>query len=166
MKLLIFVCVVAMGVTVVMIFQLVRQELTSRNVRDSTINKAAEISRQETALAGLKKNFWGKKDDLEKLTKQVEELKKTTDTLKQEKITLEGKIGTCNKEKGDVEKTKNEVTDSFGKRKDEHDEAKQIAQKTIEDLKARILEREKTICLSVDTTNAEARKLCGIGDPQ
>lgn len=89
-------------------------------------------------------------------------MKTKKEGLEKEKTTLVEQINTCNKEKGEVEKTKSETTENLNKQKGEHDQAKQTAQKTIQDLKQSNLDREQAICGLIDTTNADARKLCGL----
>lgn len=161
MKLIIFPSVAAM---VVMLTLVLRQEINRRTLTIIVRDKTALVSGKEKAIAELKDVMAKTKPKLLSLTKQTEDMKTKQDTLEKEKKALQDNISTCNKEKGEAEKTQAEAADTLNKEKSAHDQAKETAQKTIQDLKQKNLDRDKAICAVVDTTNAEARKLCGLPD--
>lgn len=162
MKLIVFFAVVSVGVMVVMVAQVVRQEWIKMTLRALVEERAAEISVNERSITDLKVDMQGLKPQLLSMTKMKEEMKAKRDGALKEKNSLQEELNKCKEEKAAAEKRKTEATDNSAKEKKEHDQAKQSAQKTIQDLKQANLDREKAICALVDTTNAEARKLCGI----
>ncbi|KAJ0066195.1 hypothetical protein NL108_001434 [Boleophthalmus pectinirostris] len=164
MKLLIFLCVACAAVMAVMISQAVRQEFILKRLKSSTEEKTMQISRYENTVSEMKKTMLGVRPQMMSMITETQNLKTKKETLQKEKTAWEENINTCNKEKGEAEKTKGEVTENLNKLTVQHNEAKGSAQKTIEELKQQILDRDKTMCASVDTTIAEARKLCGLGD--
>lgn len=162
MKLIIFFAVVSVAVMVVMVGQVVRQELSRNAVRALTQERATEISNKERGIADLKVALQGLRPRLLSMTKVTEELKAKKDVVLKERKSIEDEIIKCKEEKGRAEKTKADAIENSNKVKSDQAQAKQAAQKTIQDLKLKNLEREKTICALVDTTDAEARKLCGL----
>lgn len=162
MKLVIFLAVASVAVMLVVVYQVVRQEMTKNYLKTLAQDTAIEISRKENAITELKTSLQGLKPKLLSMTKMTEELKAKKDALQNEKKTLQENVKTCNKEKGESETKKAETTDNLSKQKGDHELAKENAQTTIQDLKQQNLDREKAICALVDTTNADARKLCGL----
>lgn len=161
MKLVIFLALASLAVMVVMVYQVVRQEMLKHSMKTLAQDKATELSRKENEITNLKILLQGMKPKLLSMTKLTEELKTKKETLEKDKKSLEDNITKCNKDKEESETRKTETTDNFNKKKGEHDQAKKNAQATIKDLKQNILNRDKAVCKLVDTTNPEARKLCG-----
>ncbi|KAK7886802.1 hypothetical protein WMY93_026423 [Mugilogobius chulae] len=164
MKLIIFLSVASFAVMIVMVAQALRQEMRRKNAMNSAKDKAIQIERKEEVIEEMKKVMKGIGPKLQSVIQLTEGLKKKKDEAQVEKNAVEERLNTCNKEREEIEKTKAEVTESLGKLKNDHGEAKENAQKAIEDLKQKILNRDSAICALVDQTKAEARKLCGLGD--
>lgn len=162
MKMTIFFAVVSVAVMVVMVGQVVRQELSKNAVRALAQDRATEISNKERTIADLKIALQGLRPRLLSVTKLTEELKAKKEAIMNERKSTQDEIIKCKEEKGRAEKKKADAIENSNKVKSDHDQAKQAAQKTIQDLKQKNLDREKTICALVDTTIAEARKLCGL----
>lgn len=162
MKLILFLTVASVAVMVVMVTQVVRQEISKNTLKVLARDTAAETLVKEKAIAELKGTVLEIRAKYKSMTQLTREMKEKKERLENEKKTLVEKMNTCNKEKDEVEKTKSETTENLNKQKAEHDEAKQTAQETIQDLKQSNLDREEAICALIDTTNADARKLCGL----
>lgn len=162
MKLIIFFAVVSVAVMVVMVGQVVRQELSRHAVRSLAQDRATEISNKERSIADLKVMLQGLRPRHLSMTKLTEELKAKKDVILKERKSIQDEIIKCKEERGRAEKSKADAVEKLNKAKSDHDQAKQEAQKTIEHLKQKNLDREKTICASIDTTIEEARKLCGL----
>lgn len=162
MKLVIFFAVVSVAVMVVMVGQVVRQELSRNAVRALARDRVTEISNKEKSIVDLKVQLQGLRARHLSETKLTEELKAKKDVILKERKGIEDEIIKCKGERGKAEKIKAEAIEKLNLMKSDHDHDKQEAQKTIEHLKQQNLDREKTICALVDTTIAEARKLCGL----
>lgn len=154
--------VASVAVMIVMVGQVVRQEISKNSLRVAARDKATEISTKEKKIIDLKSVLQGLRVKLLSMTQLTEEMRTKKEGIEKEKSTLQGNITSCNAEKVEAEKKKVEATENLSKLKSEHEQAKQTAQKTIQDLKQKNLDRENAICAVIDTTNAEARKLCGL----
>lgn len=162
MKLTILLVILSVGTMAVIILQAVRQEMTLHNLKTLRREKAAEVVRKEQSITELKETLQDLKPRLLSIQTMTEEIKGKKDDLQKSTNDMEASLQTCNKEKADADNKKADVTGTLSKKKAEHEEAKQNAQKEIQGLKQQNLDREKSICALIDTTIVEARKLCGL----
>ncbi|XP_054478047.1 uncharacterized protein si:dkey-87o1.2 [Anoplopoma fimbria] len=151
-----------LAVMVVMIFQAVRQEIHLRSLKTGITEKSTEVKRKEQSIIDLRVKLQEMKATMVSVKSMTEKLKisKTAiDISAQEHTTT---LQTCIKKKADVQKRKANEGETILKLTTEHTSFKENAEGDIQNLKKQILERDQAICVFVDTTKEEARKLCGI----
>lgn len=162
MKLIFILVFLSVAVLSVMVYQAVLQEMNLHKLKVFSRVKTADLMKKEQSIAELKKTLQELKPQLNAAHTMAEEMKVKKDDLQKETNDLEANLKTCTNERGEAEKRKTEIAETVNKLKTEHEGAKQKAQTEIQDLKKQNLDREKAICAFVDTTNAEAQKLCGL----
>ncbi|KAM9352974.1 uncharacterized protein ABDE67_005354 [Symphorus nematophorus] len=162
MKLVVVLVGLSVAVMVAMIFQAVRQELNLRNVKTRMVESTAEVKRKEAAIVEMKNTLKVLKTKLTEVNTKMDELRKNKEESEKSAQEFDTNLQNCNKEKEDAVKKKTEMADAVTKLKADHEAAKKTAETDIQNLKQRILDRDKAICAFVDTTKEEARKLCGI----
>ncbi|XP_070691718.1 uncharacterized protein [Pempheris klunzingeri] len=164
MKLLVVLVGLSSAVMAVMIFQAVRQEMDLRNLKTRMVKKSAEARKKEAAMIEVKDKIKDLKTALSSINIKMDELKKTKAGAEKSAQDLAKILQTCDTDKATAKKKETDVREAMNKLKRDHGEAKKAAEADIQHLKQQILDRDKAICVFADTTNEEARRLCGIAE--
>lgn len=162
MKAVVFLAVSSVAVMVVMVGQVVRQEMNRNSLRALGQDTLMRIADKEKTIEGLKIELKSLKPNQASVAKAIGELKVKKDAIQKELKVLRERVNKCKADRTLAEKKKAEIVANGLTKKNAHEQAKLEAKKAIEGFKQKNLDRDKIICAIVDTSNAEARKLCGL----
>uniref|UniRef100_A0A3Q3IKW4 Uncharacterized protein n=1 Tax=Monopterus albus TaxID=43700 RepID=A0A3Q3IKW4_MONAL len=162
MKPAVIIISLSVAVLIVLTAQVIRQELKLRNLKFRAAENTAGIKQREDGIAELKTKVQTLKETMTSVNNKLDGLKKKKETMEKSTKESDTSLQTCKSEKADAEKKKADITEAITKIKADHEQAKKKAGEDVQGLKQRILDRDKAVCAFVDTTNEEARKVCGI----
>ncbi|KAG7215066.1 hypothetical protein INR49_022808 [Caranx melampygus] len=166
MKASVILLVLSAAVMAVMVGQVLRQELSLRQLKVHMVQSAEDVKTKERAIIQVRAKVDGIKKELQAVNIKMEELKKSKVAAEKSLQEHDKNLQACNTEKTETDKKKTDLREAIAKLTADHEDAKGKAEKIIQSLKQEILDRDKAICAFADTTKKEARVLCGLPEAE